>query len=129
VKPIRQSNRAFGLMMAVAIAVLAGAAWAAFDTFSPWAFAVSGAFLVIALALPWTLLPLNRLWESFAHRLGRFNNFVLLGAFFYLLVVPLGCLLRLFGWDPMGRAPDAHTDTYWTPVQRHADKDTFKDMF
>ena len=129
VKPARLTNRAFGLMMAVAIAAIAGVAWTAFDSYAPSAFAVSGAFLAIALGAPWTLLPLNRLWEGFAYRLGRFNNFVLLGAFFYLLVVPFGVILRLFGWDPMGRTPDVDADTYWTPVARHADPDTFKDMF
>ena len=128
-KPVRQTNRAFGLMMGIAIGVLAGIAWAAFDAFAPSAFVVSGAFLAIALALPWTLLPLNRLWEGFAARLGRFNNFVLLGAFFYLLVVPFGVVSRLFGWDPMGRKPERGANTYWTPVQRHAEKDTFKDLF
>ena len=128
-KPARQTNRAFGMMMATAIAAIAGIAWAAFGAFAPWAFAVSGAFLAIALAAPWMLLPLNRLWGSFAHRMGHFNNFVLLGAFFYLLVVPFGVTFRLFGWDPMGRTPDRGADTYWTPVARHADPDTFKDMF
>ncbi len=128
-KPVRQTNRAFGLMMAAAIAAFAGIAWAAFGAFAPSAFAVSGTFIALALAAPWTLLPLNRLWGSFAQRMGHFNNFVLLGAFFYLLVVPLGSVLRLFGWDPMGRTPDRGADTYWTPVDRHADADTFKDMF
>ena len=74
-------------------------------------------------------MPLNRLWGYFALHLGRFNNYVLLGAFFYLLIVPFGGILRLFGWDPMKRTPDAGTDSYWTPVERHADSETFRDMF
>ncbi len=128
-KPARLSNRAFGLMMAAAIAAVAGIAWLVFDAIAAWPFAAAALFGTCALAAPWVLLPLNRLWGRFAHLLGRFNNFVLLGLFFYLFVFPIGGLLRLFGWDPMGRTPDGKADSYWTPVGRHTDSETFRDMF
>lgn len=127
--PVRQSNRAFGLMMAVVFAAIAAAAWLVFDAPAAWPFAVAALFLACALAAPWVLLPLNRLWGGFAHRLGRFNNFLLLGLFFYLFILPVGGLLRLFGWDPMKRTPEAKSDSYWTPVERHTDPETFRDMF
>lgn len=127
--PVRQSNRAFGFMMAVVFAAIAAAAWFVFDTLLFWPVALSAVFLGTASAAPWVLLPLNRLWGGFAHLLGRFNNFLLLGLFFYLLILPVGGLLRIFGWDPMKRTPEAKSDSYWTPVERHTDPETFRDMF
>ena len=75
------------------------------------------------------LLPLNRLWAVFAHRLGHVNNYLLLGLFFYVFIVPAGLILRLLGRDPMCRGFDAKAPTYWTPVTRRTDAETLRDMF
>jgi len=125
----RQSNRAFGLMFAAVFAAVAGVGWLAFDARPYWTLALAGLFLVSALVVPRVLLPLNRLWAGFARRLGRFNNFLLLGLFFYIFLVPAALIIRLLGRDPMCRARDSKAPTYWTPVGRQADAETFRDMF
>lgn len=126
---IRQSDRAFGLMFAAVVAVIALVGWLAFDARLYWALAVAAVFLVTALAAPGVLLPLNRLWAVFARRLGGLNNYVVLGLFFYVFIVPAGLILRLLGRDPMSRAFDAKAPTYWTPVTRRTDAETLRDMF
>ena len=126
---IRQSERAFGMMFAAVFAVIALVGGLVFDARLYWVMAAAGLFLVTALAAPWVLLPLNRLWAVFAHRLGRLNNYVVLGLFFYVFIVPAGLILRLLGRDPMSRAFDAKAPTYWTPVTRRTDAETLRDMF
>ncbi len=126
---IRQSDQAFGLMFAAVFAAIAGVGWLAFDARLYWVMAAAGLFLVTALTVPWVLLPLNRLWTVFARRLGRLNNYVVLGLFFYVFIVPAGLILRLLGRDPMSRAFDAKAPTYWTPVTRQTDAETLRDMF
>ena len=126
---IRQSDRAFGLTFATVFAVIAGVGWLVFDAVLYWAMAVALVILAIALALPGILLPFNRLWAVVAHRLGQVNNYVLLGLFFYLIMFPAGLILRLLGWDPMHRVLRPKANTYWTPVGRHTDAETFRDMF
>lgn len=126
---IRQSDCAFGLTFATVFAGIAGVGWLVFDAVLYWAMVASAVFLVIALALPGILLPFNRLWAVFAHRLGRVNNYVLLGLFFYLIVCPAGLVGRLLGWDPMHRVVRPKANSYWTPVKRQTDAETFRDMF
>jgi len=126
---LRQSDRAFGLMFAAVFAVLAGVWWLLFDVVVIWAIGVAAAFGGVAILLPWLLLPLNRLWARFAHGLGRVSNFVLLGLFFYLFVLPMGLLLRAVGRDPTNRRPSGEATSYWTPVTRHASPETFPDLF
>ncbi|MGA4642915.1 hypothetical protein [Limisphaera sp. 4302-co] len=50
-------------------------------------------------------------WTSF--HLARLLGFAVLMVIFWLMVVPMGLVLRCFGWDPLWlrRAPDA--DSYW----------------
>ncbi len=125
----RQSDRAFGITFAVVFAIITAVTWLVFDARPVWPPAVAAVFLVLALAVPWILMPLNRLWAAFALRLGRVNNFLLLSLFFFLFIFPLGFMIRLFGRDFMCRRLDSSATTYWTPVKRQTDADTLQDMF
>jgi hypothetical protein len=44
--------------------------------------------------------------------LGWINTRILLGAVFFLMVVPMGVVMRLAGRDPMARTFDPALDTY-----------------
>ena len=39
---------------------------------------------------------------------------VVLALVYYLVFVPIGLLMRLFGYDPMKRGFDPEAATYWT---------------
>ncbi len=126
---IRQSDRAFGLTFAAVFAIIGPVGWLVFEARLIWAPVAASVFLLVALAAPGILLPLNRLWARIAHRVGLFSNALLLGSFFFLFVLPLGLIIRLFGKDPMVRTIDAEAETYWTPVGRQCDRETLTDMF
>ena len=126
---IRQSDRAFGLTFATVFAIIGLVGWLVFEARLIWAPVAASVFLLVALAAPGILLPLNRLWARIAHRVGLFSNALLLGLFFFLFVLPLGLIIRLFGKDPMVRTIDAEAETYWTPVGRQCDRETLTDMF
>lgn len=126
--PPRQTDRAFGLMFAIVFTIIAAVGFFVFAVILAWAVVTAALFLVIALVLPSVLLPLNRLWAAFAARLGRVNNFVLLGIFFYVFVLPAGLVMRLFT-DPMQRKIDPAAESYWSPVGRKADAGTYRDLF
>ncbi len=127
--PRRPSDRAFGLTFAALFAAIAGVGWLAFEARLAWAWWLAAALLAVAVGAPLLLMPFNRLWGVVAARLGGVVNFVLLASFFYLFVLPLGLILRLTGRDPLSRDTDPQTKTYWTPVGRHTDGETLKDMF
>ena len=126
---MRQSDRAFGLTFAAFLAIAASMIWLIFDNRLDGLYIAAAAFVVLALVVPWVLLPLNRLWQRFVHRLGQVNNVLVLGLFFWVVVVPTGLLLRLFGRDPMQRAFKRDSESYLTPVGRQANAETFRDMF
>ena len=127
--PPRLSDRKFGLVFAALFAIISTVGWYFFDAVLRWAMICSATFLVLTLIVPGVLLPLNRLWGLLAGRIHRVVNFTLLAAFFYLLVLPFGLVMRLFGRDAMERTPVAADSTYWRPVTRHTDETTFSDMF
>ncbi len=62
---------------------------------------------------------------KFGHVMGFINTRILLGLVFYLILTPLGVLMRLFGWDPMQRRLGQNT-SYRVPSrdkdQRHFER-------
>ena len=127
--PPRLSDRKFGLVFAVVFAIFTIVGWYFFDVVLRWAIICSGTFLTLALIVPGVLLPLNRLWGLLTGRIHRVVNFTLLSVFFYLIVLPFGLVMRLFGRDAMERTAVPESESYWRPVTRHTDDTTLPDMF
>lgn len=128
--PPKLSDRKFGLIFAVIFAIFTTVGWFGFDVILRWAMVASATFLTIALIVPGLLLPLNRLWTLLTGRIHKVVNFTLLASFFYLLILPFGLVMKVFGRDTMERTRSApKTTSYWRPVTRHTDDTTLSDMF
>ena len=125
----RQSDRAFGFMFAIVFAVIAGFVWFATSAVNIALVATSATFAVAAMVWPTVLLPLNRLWQKFAVALGFVTNHLILGIMLYVLITPVGRVMRIFGRNPMTMKYEPQADTYFTAVKRHASETTFPDMF
>jgi hypothetical protein len=64
--------------------------------------------LAVALILPALVWPALLRWPAaawfrFSHLLGWVNTRILLSTMFIVVFTPLGVIMRLFGWDPLGR--------------------------
>jgi Saxitoxin biosynthesis operon protein SxtJ len=113
------SNRAFGLVFATVFALIA--LWPLFARWlldgaggvRLWALALAAAFVVIALAAPRWLAPLNRLWTAFGLVLHRITNPLVMGLLFYGAVTPTGLIRRGLGKDPLRRKRDPAAASYW----------------
>ena len=111
------SDRSFGFVFALFF--LALALWPAVHRGVPrwWALAVSVVFLLLALARPSVLSPLNRMWTRLARALNKIVNPVVTAALFYLVFTPVGVLMRLTGADPLRLRFDKGAKTYWIEKQ------------
>lgn len=75
---------------------------------------LGGALLLLAAAAPSFLGGPHRAWLSFARVLGRVNSAIFLFLTFFLVLTPLGFVLRLFGRDELRRRGPA-PESMWTP--------------
>ncbi|NNE71260.1 MAG: hypothetical protein HKN29_12970, partial [Rhodothermales bacterium] len=71
------------------------------------------ALFLAGLVAPGILRGIYPVWMALALVLGTIMTTVLLTLVFYLIVTPIGLVLRLVGKDPMHRRPDASLTTYW----------------
>ena len=94
------------------------------------ALSVPGALLVLlAVGAPSLLAAPHRAWLKFAHVLGAVNGFLFLSIVFFLILTPLGVVLRLFGRDELNRRGPA-PDSMWEPYpERNRDPRHFEKIF
>jgi hypothetical protein len=111
------SDRSFGLVFAGVFALIT--VWPALHggAMRWWASAVALAFAVIALTRPAVLGTLNRLWTRLGILMGKIISPVALGVLFYVVLTPIGMLMRLTGADPLRLKRDASSNSYWISRQ------------
>ena len=69
---------------------------------------------VTALALLWPagLRPLYHGWMKFGAVMGAINTRIIMTVFFFVVLAPIGYLMRLLGKDPMARSLDPAAASY-----------------
>jgi hypothetical protein len=107
------SNRGFGLVFAVVFALIGLWPLISSGGVRLWSLAVAAGFLIAALVLPTVLGPLNRLWLRFGLLLHRIVNPIVLGIMFFLVITPMGVVMRLFGKDLLKLRYDRSAASYW----------------
>ncbi len=107
------SDRSFGVVFAVVAGSVA--MLPLWDGRVPrwWALGAAAVFLVLAIAAPRALRPLNRLWHRFGLLLARFMNPLVLGLLFYFVITPIGLIMRMAGKDPLRLRRQPKSDSYW----------------
>lgn len=83
--------------------------------------AVAGVLAAAGLLVPAWIKPvyLGMLYATFP--IGWVVSHLLLAAIFYLVLTPIGLLLRLCGHDPLTRPLDRSAKSYWKPRGQPAD--------
>lgn len=88
----------------------------------------AGMLAAITAIYPRVWLGVLRVWMPVAHLLGRINTYFLLGAVFFLMIVPMGLMVRLFKHDPL-RLRGLHDDSAWIRRDQPYTPDSFKEPF
>jgi hypothetical protein len=108
------SNRNFGLVMAGAFLIVAGLqlysgslVWALIWT------VLAAVFAGLAAKAPGWLEHPNRLWFRFGLLLHRIINPLVLGLLFFVVVTPIGLVMRMFGQRPLALGFDKSAASYW----------------
>ena len=123
-RPSNSELRKFGLTVGGAFLVLGAVSWWRGHELPPrvlWTLAVL--LIVPGAVAPALLGPIQRGWMAFATVLGHVNTRIILTVLFYLVMTPVGMILRLFR-DPLDRSLHDDSKTQWIkrkpePVELH----------
>jgi len=118
------TNRGFGLtvggiLLAIGLVRVVLGWWSSGEVGLGWVEWVLGGvglpLVLLGLAAPAILAPLNRAWTKLGLLLFKVVNPIVLGLIFLVTIVPIGLLLRAFGKDPLRLKFDANAESYWIP--------------
>jgi len=125
------SDRNFGLVFCVVSLIVAGYQWYHDNIeISEIALIVAAVFLVLALAFPKALRPLNFVWFKFGNLLHLIVSPIIMGVLFFIVVTPLALLMRVLGKTPLKLHFDHEQTSYWTIREDpELDPETFKRQF
>ena len=128
--PSDKQLRQFSLLLAVLLGGLAG--WLAWKSHSAALVAglgtVAAAAGLIGILRPGLMRVVYVVWMAAAFPIGWFVSHLLLAAIYYLVITPIGVIMRVCGYDPMQRRFDRQAKTYWKP-REDQDKDDTKRYF
>jgi hypothetical protein len=110
----RKGLRDFGLLTGALFAGIFGLLlpWRFGWSWPLWPWLILAVLGGLALVAPLALNPVYKVWMRFGLVMGAIMSRLILGIVFFLVVTPLGLLMRATGKDPMHRRFDRQAASY-----------------
>ena len=121
------SNRSFGITFFVVFLIVSLWPLLNDESLRIWSIAISFIFLFLGLINSNLLLPLNKIWFKFGIFLGSIFAPISMGLVFFVVVTPIGIIMRLFGKDILKRKFNNKEKSYW--IYRDKNKSSMKNQF
>ena len=120
------SNRSFGTVFFIVFLLIALYPLLKGNDLRIWSLVISFIFLVLGSINSKILTPLNRLWFKFGLLLGRFISPLIMGIIFFVVVTPIGIIMRLLKKDLLNLKYNKK-ETYW--IDKSGPKSKMKNQF
>ncbi len=78
-----------------------------------WALYAAVFVLVIRCFKPMWLAPVYKIFLKITHFIGKINTAILLGIIFYLIITPIGFIIKLTKSKNFAKGFNKSVDTYW----------------
>ena len=115
------SNRSFGIVFFIVFLLISFYPLLKNENISTWSLIISLVFLILGLVKSKILSPLNRLWFKFGLLLGKIFSPLIMGTIFFVVVTPIGLLMRLFNKDLLNLKLNKKK-SYWIKKDGHESK-------
>ena len=121
------SNRSFGIIFFIVFVLIATYPLLNQGEVRIWSLIISFLFLFLGLLNSKILTPLNKLWFRFGLFLGKIISPIIMGVIFFLVVTPIGLLMRFFGKDVLNLKLNKKKSSYW--IEKDGPKSKMKNQF
>ena len=120
------SNRSFGIVFFVVFLLIALYPLIYAGEIRIWSLIISIIFLILGLLNSKILAPLNKIWFKFGILLGKIVSPLIMGMIFFLVVTPIGFIMRLLGKDLLNLKYNKNK-SYW--IEKKDPKSKMKNQF
>ena len=124
--PKISSNRSFGIVFFVVFLIISLFPLINDGNLRIWSLIVSIIFLILGLINSNILTPLNKIWFKFGLFLGKIISPIVMGLIFFLVVTPIGILMRILKKDLLNLKMN-NNKSYW--IEKSEPKSKMKNQF
>ena len=120
------SNRSFGIVFFIVFSLIAVYPLINNGELRIWSLILSLVFLILGLLNSKILYPLNKIWFKFGLLLGRIVSPLVMVIIFFLVVTPIGLLMRILNKDLLNLKFNK-SKSYW--IKKNEQKSNMKNQF
>jgi hypothetical protein len=120
------SNRSFGIVFFIFFLAIALYPLINKESLRIWSLLISLIFLLLGLLNSKLLTSLNKLWVKFGILLGKIISPIVMGVIFFLVVTPIGLLMRILKKDLLNLEFN-NDKSYW--IKKSEPKSKMKNQF
>ena len=122
IKTGKTELRSFGVTIGIILLLVAGFLfYKEKESFQIFLY-IAGTFIGLGLIIPIILKPIYIIWMVFAVVLGWFMTRVILSLLFYVIITPIGLVMRTFGKDFLDIKKQAVKGSYWNQRDSNFEK-------
>ena len=120
------TNKSFGIVFFIVFLIIG--LWPLLNNgdIRLWSIIISALFLILGLLNSKILTPLNKAWFKFGIFLGNFIAPIVMAIVFFLVVTPIGILMKIFKKDLINLKKN-NNKTYW--IEKNETKSSMKKQF
>ena len=122
----KPSNKSFGIVFFIVFLLVAFYPLTFNGDIKIWSLLISLIFLLLGIMNSKILTPLNKTWYKFGIILGKIVSPIIMGILFFLVVTPIGLIMRVFKKDILNLKYN-NDKTYW--VKKNGQKSKMKNQF
>jgi len=122
----KSSNKSFGIVFFIVFLLIAMYPLLNHEYIRIWSLIISFIFLILGLLNSKILYPLNKIWFKFGIWLGKIVSPLVMGIIFFIVVTPIGLLLKLLKKDLLNLEFNKNR-SYW--VEKKEPKSKMKNQF
>ena len=120
------SNRSFGIVFFIVFLLISIFPLIHNEQVRVWSLIISLIFLILGLINSRILTPFNHLWFKLGIFLGKIISPIVMGIIFFLVVTPIGLIMRLLGKDVLSLKYNKNK-SYW--IEKKGPKSIMKNQF
>lgn len=120
------SNRSFGVVFFIVFLLIALYPLLNNNEIRLWSLIISVLFLILGILNSKILSPLNKVWFKFGLLLGKIISPIIMGVIFFLVVTPIGFIMKLLGKDLINLKFN-NEKSYW--IEKSGPKSKMKNQF
>ena len=125
--PKLPSNRNFGIVFFLVFLIISLYPLTFNEGLAKWPLVISIIFLALGLINSKILTPLNRLWFKFGIFLGKIISPIIMALIFFVVVTPIGLIMRLLRRDLLNLKYNEKNKSYW--IEKKGPKSKMKNQF